>query len=533
VSYGDDPWTARASDLIRDLFETACEVFFVFNGTAANSLALAASGQSYHSVLCHELAHVETDECGAPEFFSNGMKVLQVSGRNGKLDPAGIERLVRKRSDIHYPKPRAVSITQATEVGTVYRVDEIKAIWAKTKQFRLPCTWTARGSPMPSRRWASKPKEITWQAGVDVLCFGGTKNGTPVGDAVVFFNRELAQEFDYRCKQSGQLCSKMRFLAAPWVGMLKDGAWLRHAAQANAMARRLHDALPFARGQDPVPDPGERRLCRPAALRDPCIAAGGLEVLHLHRRWGLPAHVRLGHAREDVDQQLGVRIDLDPSEAGEWLRETSIRLLLRTQVPPGIPGNCPGAKTVCRARPAHDLQLSGAAVEPNPTHRPVDRRAPAGIVRTDRTGAAIDWSPRVAWWWPEPCRRSVGPRRPPPTHGWTNCRRWARRPSPSSIKSAAFTFRLLSPRIWELDRFNSATWRAAIPRPTPGSSAGSRGRDRGPRREAVLLNAAAALLVAGLVKSLVEGWERAEQIIDEGSAHSKLDQLVSASRTRA
>jgi threonine aldolase len=243
VSYGDDPWTARASDLIRDLFETACEVFFVFNGTAANSLALAASGQSYHSVLCHELAHVETDECGAPEFFSNGMKVLQVPGADGKLDPAGIERLVRKRSDIHYPKPRAVSVTQATEVGTVYGVDEIKAIWAKTKQYRLALHMDGARFANAVASLGVKPKEITWQAGVDVLCFGGTKNGTPVGDAVVFFNRDLAREFDYRCKQSGQLCSKMRFLAAPWAGMLKDGAWLRHAAQANAMARRLHDAL--------------------------------------------------------------------------------------------------------------------------------------------------------------------------------------------------------------------------------------------------------------------------------------------------
>jgi threonine aldolase len=243
VSYGDDPWTARAADLIRDLFETACEVFFVFNGTAANSLALASTGQSYHSVLCHELAHVETDECGAPEFFSNGMKVLQVPGVNGKLDPAGIERLVRKRTDIHYPKPRAVSITQATEVGTVYSAEEIKAIWAKTKQFRLALHMDGARFANAVASLNAKPKEITWQAGVDVLCFGGTKNGTNVGDAVVFFNRELAAEFDYRCKQSGQLCSKMRFLAAPWVGMLKDGAWLRHAGQANAMARRLHNAL--------------------------------------------------------------------------------------------------------------------------------------------------------------------------------------------------------------------------------------------------------------------------------------------------
>ena len=243
VSYGDDPWTGRAADLIRELFETACEVFFVFNGTAANSLALASTGESYHSVLCHELAHVETDECGAPEFFSNGMKVLQVPGTHGKIDPPGIERLVRKRSDIHYPKPRAVSLSQSTEVGTVYSVEEIKSIWAKTKQFRLALHMDGARFANAVASLGVKPKEITWQAGVDVLCFGGTKNGTHVGDAVVFFNRDLAEDFDYRCKQAGQLCSKMRFLAAPWVGMLKDGAWLRHAGQANAMARRLHDAL--------------------------------------------------------------------------------------------------------------------------------------------------------------------------------------------------------------------------------------------------------------------------------------------------
>jgi threonine aldolase len=243
VSYGDDLWTARAADLIRELFETGCEVFFVFNGTAANSLALAATGQSYHSVLCHELAHVETDECGAPEFFSNGMKVLQVPGLAGKMDPAGVERLVRKRTDIHYPKPRAVSLSQSTEVGTVYAVDEIKAIWAKAKQYRLAVHMDGARFANAVAALGVKPKEITWQAGVDVLCFGGTKNGTPVGDAVVFFNRDLAAEFDYRCKQSGQLASKMRFLAAPWVGMLKDGAWLRHAGHANAMAARLHNAL--------------------------------------------------------------------------------------------------------------------------------------------------------------------------------------------------------------------------------------------------------------------------------------------------
>jgi threonine aldolase len=243
VSYGDDEWTARASDLLRDTFETHCDVFFVFNGTAANSLALAATGQSYHSVLCHEIAHVETDECGAPEFFSNGMKVLQLPGANGKIDPAGIERVARKRADIHYPKPRAVTLTQATEVGTVYSVEEVKAIWAKTKALGLTLHMDGARFANAVASLGVAPKAITWQAGVDVLCFGGTKNGTHVGDAVVFFNRALAEEFDYRCKQSGQLSSKMRFLSAPWVGMLEDGAWLRRAAHANAMAARLRERL--------------------------------------------------------------------------------------------------------------------------------------------------------------------------------------------------------------------------------------------------------------------------------------------------
>src|SRR5512146_1609329 len=123
--YGDDIWTQRAADLVREVFETDCDVYFVFNGTAANSLSLASLCQSYHSVLCHETAHVETDECGAPEFFSNGTKVLTLGGPHGKIDPDGIDRMVRRRTDIHYPKPRVVSVTQATELGTVYAPVEL------------------------------------------------------------------------------------------------------------------------------------------------------------------------------------------------------------------------------------------------------------------------------------------------------------------------------------------------------------------------------------------------------------------------
>ena len=242
-AYGNDPWTQEAADLIRDIFETRCEVFFVFNGTAANSLALASLCQSYHSILCHELAHVETDECGAPEFYSNGTKVLTVPGDNGKVTPAGVERMVKRRSDIHYPKPRAVSLTQATEVGTVYTPDELKAIRAVTKSLDLHIHMDGARFANAVVSLGVKPKEITWQAGVDVLCFGGTKNGTGIGDAVVFFDTDLADEFDYRCKQAGQLASKMRYLSAPWVGLLKDGAWLRHATHANAMADRLETQL--------------------------------------------------------------------------------------------------------------------------------------------------------------------------------------------------------------------------------------------------------------------------------------------------
>jgi threonine aldolase len=241
--YGEDRWTEKASDLIRDIFEKDCDVFFVFNGTAANSLALASLCQSYHSVLCHESAHVERDECGAPEFFSNGAKVLLLPGPHGKVDPCEIEPMVKRRTDLHYPRPRVLSLTQATEAGTLYSIDELTQIGTIAKALGLKIHMDGARFANAVASLEVAPKTITWEVGVDVLCFGGTKNGTPVGDTVVFFNRDLAHEFDYRCKQAGQLCSKMRFLAAPWVGLLQDGAWLRHAAHANAMAAALHQKL--------------------------------------------------------------------------------------------------------------------------------------------------------------------------------------------------------------------------------------------------------------------------------------------------
>jgi threonine aldolase len=242
-SYGDDPWTQRAADQIREIFETDCEVFFVFNGTAANSLALGSLCQSYHSVLCAETAHVETDECGAPEFFSNGTKLLLLPTEAGKISPDSVEQMVKRRTDIHYPKPRVVSVTQATELGTLYRPAELEAIGAKARELGLHVHMDGARFSNAAAALRCPPADITWRAGVDVLCFGGSKNGLPVGEAVVFFDRELAREFDYRCKQAGQLASKMRFLSAPWVAMLQDGVWLRHARHANEMAANLEAAL--------------------------------------------------------------------------------------------------------------------------------------------------------------------------------------------------------------------------------------------------------------------------------------------------
>jgi len=255
TSYGDDPWTERAATAFRKLFATDCELFFVFNGTAANSLALASLCQSYHSVICADSSHVETDECGAPEFFSNGSKLLIAHSENGKVAPEAIHELATKRQDIHYPKPRVVTITQSTEIGTVYTVDELGGIAEASRQHGLSLHMDGARFANACARLGVSPAEMTWKNGVDVLCFGGTKNGLAVGEAVLFFDHKLAADFDYRCKQAGQLASKMRFLAAPWIGMLESGAWLRNAEHANRCATYFAEqiaGIPKVRITSPV-----------------------------------------------------------------------------------------------------------------------------------------------------------------------------------------------------------------------------------------------------------------------------------------
>src|SRR5437899_2929757 len=239
ASYGDDRWTARVCDRIREIFETDCDVCFVFNGTAANALALAQLCQSFHSVVCHEYSHIQTDECGAPEFFTKGSKLLLISGANGKIGIGQAENVISSQNELHSHKPRAISIAQATEFGTVYTRDEIAAIaeFARAREMFLHVDGARFANAVASLNCS--PRTITWEVGVDVLCFGGTKNGAAVGELVIFFNREVSREFDYRVKQAGQLGSKVRFLAAPWMGLLKGDIWLWNAQQANRAAHEL------------------------------------------------------------------------------------------------------------------------------------------------------------------------------------------------------------------------------------------------------------------------------------------------------
>ncbi len=239
ASYGEDRWTARVCDQVDEIFERKCETFFVFNGTGANSLALAQLCRPFHCILCHERSHIETDECGAPEFFSGGSKLLRVGGANGKIDLAAAAEVIARHRDVHSSKPHVISLTQSTELGTVYTPNELGAVADFAKQHRLRLHMDGARFANAVASLGCAPREITSERGVDVLTFGGTKNGLALGELVVFFDRELAQDFDYRAKQGAQLASKTRYIAAPWSALLADDVWLKNARHANACAQKL------------------------------------------------------------------------------------------------------------------------------------------------------------------------------------------------------------------------------------------------------------------------------------------------------
>lgn len=243
-AYGDDAWTRLAARAVADLFDAPqARVFFVFNGTAANALVLATLCPPYCSIISSEIAHVNTSERGAPEFFSGGAKLITPPTEDGKVTPASIAMAMRRTRSAAASTPAVVSITQPTENGLLYTVDEIRAI-------ANACHDNGLRLHMDGARFANAvaalectPAAMTWQSGVDALSFGGTKNGMAMGDAVVFFTPQLAQGFAERTKQSGQTASKMRFLSAPWLSMLQSGAWLDNARHANASAMAFAQAI--------------------------------------------------------------------------------------------------------------------------------------------------------------------------------------------------------------------------------------------------------------------------------------------------
>lgn len=241
--YGSDAVSARAADAVRALLDADAEVRFVASGTAANAISLAALCRPFEAVLAHEHAHVCTDETGAPGFFGQGLGLIGLAGASGRLEPSTLAAPLAQPDMAHRQSPAALSLTNATEYGTVYSAEALGALTSAAKAKGL-------GVHLDGARLANAAAagfDLTRIAGlgVDILVIGGTKAGMSPTEAVVIFDRKLARRFDARLKQAGQLPSKGRFYAAPFIGMLEDGAFVRHAAHANAMAKRLAERLPF------------------------------------------------------------------------------------------------------------------------------------------------------------------------------------------------------------------------------------------------------------------------------------------------
>jgi threonine aldolase len=253
IPYGGDEWTRRVEEQLARVFERKVGVLLVNTGTAANSLALAAMTPPWGSVLCHRQAHIHSDECGAPEFFGAGLKLVPSASPGNKLDPALLAaELLGGKNDVHSVQPAAVSITQSTETGQVYSRAEVEAIAGI-------CRERGVGLHMDGARFANAlvsagctPAELTWKAGVDVLSFGATKNGAIAAEALVVFNDSLWETLPFRRKRAGHLLSKMRFTAAQMHAYLQDDLWLANARHANAMGHRLAEGLLAVRGVEMV-----------------------------------------------------------------------------------------------------------------------------------------------------------------------------------------------------------------------------------------------------------------------------------------
>jgi threonine aldolase len=242
VAYGDDAYTDATVKKFRSQFGERAEVFFVFGGTGANVLALSALTRPHHAVVCAESAHINVDECGAPERFA-GCKLIDLPTRDGKLKAEQIEPLLARVGDQHHVQPRVVSISQATEYGTVYTVEELTRLAEFTRSRDLLLHVDGARLANAAAGLGVSLRDLTADAGVDVLSFGGTKNGMMYGEAVVFFDPALARGFEFVRKQGAQLPSKMRFIAAQFGALFDEDLWLRNAEHANRMAQLLAEKL--------------------------------------------------------------------------------------------------------------------------------------------------------------------------------------------------------------------------------------------------------------------------------------------------
>lgn len=239
-AYGDDEYTFQAIKSFKKIFGEQIEVFFVFNGTASNVLGLKTLSESFGAVICSDCAHIHLDECGAPENFL-GSKLITVPNSQGKISPEQISKKITRIGDQHHVQARVISITQSTEYGTVYTPDEILRISSLARLNNMFVHMDGARFANAVASLGMEPREIC--RGVDVLSFGGTKNGLMCGEAVIFLNPDLADNFKYIRKQSMQLASKMRFISAQFIALLENGLWLDNARQANSMAKYLADKL--------------------------------------------------------------------------------------------------------------------------------------------------------------------------------------------------------------------------------------------------------------------------------------------------
>lgn len=244
-AYGEDEITSRMKGRFRETFETDLEVFPVATGTAANSLSIAQLAPAYGAVFCHHEAHLHADECGGPEFYSGGAKVVPLSGELAKVCPRALRSALARMGEmgVHESQPSAVSLSQANELGTVYKPDEIREISRICRGGGLGLHMDGARLANAVQRLGCTPAELTWKAGIDILSFGATKNGAMAAEAVVVFNRERAMGLARRHKRAGHLFSKMRFMSVQLEAYLKDGLWLQLAERANRAADALSAGL--------------------------------------------------------------------------------------------------------------------------------------------------------------------------------------------------------------------------------------------------------------------------------------------------